>query len=85
MVAFVTNLEKNQLVEWEIKSLVHHWISGKYQEPVTTNVEALDTNPGKVLAKINRPTLCGLFSFHHEYILAPPFAEVMQPIRQLLA
>ena len=53
-----------------------------YWATITTKLEALAAAPQTELARANRPSLYGLLNFFSEYV--PVFAELTEPIRELL-
>lgn len=76
------NLTKSQLVESSAKILGHLWTSGGYWAPSTDKIEALVDAQDEQLARMNRASLYGLLNFFREYV--PPFAELTEPLRELL-
>ena len=79
---FMINLTKSQLVESTAKVLGHKWTSGGFWEPCVEKLEALAVQPAEKLASMSRSSLYGLLNFYREYL--PTFAEITEPIRELL-
>lgn len=77
------NLTKSQLVESTAKVLGHQWTSGGFWTPCTDKLEALCSAAPDHLARMNRASLYGLLNFYREYL--PTFAEMTEPIRELLS
>ena len=77
------NLKKSQLGKDAAKVLGHSWSSGGFWAPITTKVEALQQATDAELTRTKRVLLYGLLNFYREYI--PAFAEVSEPIRELLS
>ena len=80
---FMINLIKSQLVESAAKVLGHQWSSGGFWTPCTDKLESLCTATSDQLARMNRASLYGLLNFYREYL--PTFAEMTEPIRELLS
>ena len=55
---------------------------GGFWAPCIKKLEALVSVPLVKLAAMNRSSLYGLLNFYREYL--PTFAEVTEPIRELL-
>ena len=70
------------MVEYTAKVLGHQWTSGGFWSPCVDKLEALVAVPPEKLAAMNRSSLYGLLNFYREYL--PTFAEVTEPIRELL-
>ena len=51
--------------------------------PCTNKLESLCSAESDQLAKMNRSSLYGLLNFYREYL--PTFAEMTEPIRELLS
>lgn len=76
------NLTKSQLVEQSAKVLGHQWTAGGFWAPCTDKIAALTEAKDDMLARMNRASLYGLLNFFREYV--PTFAEVTEPLRELL-
>ena len=79
---FMINLKKSQLVEDVAKVLGHAWSSGGFWVPITTKLQALLEKSDAQLGNMSRASLYGLLNFYRKYV--PAFAELTEPIRELL-
>lgn len=76
------NLKKSQLVESAAKVLGHQWTTGGFWAPNIGKLEAIEAMTPKDMSKVNRASMYGLLNFYREYV--PTFAEMTEPLRQLL-
>ena len=79
---FMINLTKSQLVEDTAKVLGHQWSSGGFWAPNASKIQALLEKTDAELGRMPRSSLYGLLNFYREYV--PAFAELAEPLRQLL-
>ena len=79
---FMLNLHKSQLVQAAAQVLRHLWTTGGFWAPNVTKLATLIKKMDSELAWVNQASLYGLLNFYREYI--PAFAELVEPLRQLL-
>ena len=69
-------------MESTAKVIGHQWFVGGLWAPCTTKLESLQVASSDLLGRMNRSSLYGLLNFFREYV--PRFAEITEPIRELL-